>query len=106
MYATYGLPADDPSIQGFAVLPWLIWCAGVVVGFLIGVAVHLLSDPTRDCRYGYRQYPAELPARPDCDQTDEGPPEGPPIITCSTRIELPRAYWDLLDGRLKITLRN
>lgn len=36
----------------------------------------------------------------------EAPPEGPPAAYVTADIELPAAYWDILSGRVKITLRG
>ena len=58
----------------------------------------------------------EAPNRPGCDRSPagngaaippvEGPPEGPRGAFITTDIELPAAYWDILSGRVKITLRG
>ena len=59
----------------------------------------------------------EAPSRPGCDRSHtggngaaippvEGPPDGPQGAFVTTDIELPAAYWDILSGRVKITLRG
>lgn len=46
------------------------------------------------------------PKHPEEAASADGPPEGPGIFDVTTDIELPAEYWDILNGKVKITLRR
>lgn len=97
---------DLALFKSLPVLAWLLWCTGVAGGFLVGMAFRSLVDPVGEGGFDRTLDSAEPAARPESDQAGGGPPKGPPNITCGRKVELPKAYWDLLDGRLKIAVRS
>jgi hypothetical protein len=72
-------------------------------------AVHIINvgvTRVRSSNGGTPNGPSRTPPEPRAQpEPAEGPPEGPLAFIVSTDIELPAAYWDVVNGKVKIVLR-